>query len=64
MPDSASRVVHIAFVPRDDMHVKVEDSLSRCGSAIDPDVVSGGFAFRVEVTLHLINKFKDGVSLG
>lgn len=42
MPHAASRILHVAFVPGDEVAVEVEDGLAGVGSAVHPDIVAVG----------------------
>lgn len=52
VPNTASRVVHVALEPRDDVHVEVHDGLSRRLTRVEPDVVAVGVKLLEPVRGH------------
>ncbi len=55
----AARVVHVAAVSRDHMHVQVHDRLPRRRARVEPDVVPIGGELRVELRLHVARELQE-----
>ncbi len=63
VPDAATRVVHVAAVSGDDMHMKVHHGLPRSGPRVEADIVAVGLMRLVEPTLHLVHEGEDRATL-
>lgn len=57
--DTASWIVGIALVARDDVHVGVHHGLPGCHAHVDADVVAIGFALGVECRSHALDERPD-----
>lgn len=52
-PDATAWVLNIAVVAWDEVHVNVEDALSRIGAYIDADIVAVGAIFLIQNLLDM-----------
>jgi len=62
--DAAARVVHVAAIARDDVHVQVHDGLPRGLTGVEADVVAVGAVAGVELRLDLVDEGEQRGALG
>jgi hypothetical protein len=63
VPHAAARIVHVAPIARDDVHVQMRHGLTGCLADVNADVVAGGPVAHVEPLPDSVHQVEQGRAL-